>query len=193
MEPGEFPADATERLPAANGCFLRIERAEYVCQESAMGITRHPLLVGGKGLQGIGPDEALIERLQRSFDRATSGPISFADRFHARLAAQHPDLAAMFPANLEHQKQALTATLRLVVDNLRTPEAIAPVLRTIGVVHVRAGVRPEHYPPVVQVMVDALAEACGDTWSSELESDWLVCMQIIGRLMQEGGVGAGTP
>src|SRR5262245_42861742 len=126
-----------------------------------MKVTIHPLGALANAPQGIAADESLIRRLQESFRPLVDAKPSLADRFYSRLFAAQPQLRSLFPQDMASQKKKLLETLNLVVENLRTPQAIRPRLQKLGESHVGYGARPEHYPMVLNALVGAMAELAG--------------------------------
>src|SRR6187397_3219577 len=122
-----------------------------------MGVTKHPLFVDG-GPAEVPPDRALIRRLQASFARATAQDGVLADRFYARLFAEHPELRTMFPADMAMQKLKLFATLAEVVAHLQDPASSKVVLEELGRAHASFGAVDAHYPIVCDMLTKALAD-----------------------------------
>lgn len=151
-----------------------------------MRITRHPLLPPLAGLRNIPPDPAIIARLEGSFARVSARSPEFTDRFYTRLFLLHPGLRQFFPdepAALEALKGKLVATLAAVIGNLRSPESIRPRLHDLGRRHAALGVRRAHYPPVLRIMVDAIADVLADSWSPELAAEWTRALELVAAIM----------
>lgn len=131
-------------------------------------------------------DEALIKRLEDSFKMlAPRGP-ELMDRFYAHLFSKHPALRKMFPRDMSGQKNKLLAALVLVVQNLRNPEALQPVLIEMGGRHAGYGTEPEHYPIVRDTLVQVMADMAGDKWSARLTGDWTAALSVVAGIMMEG-------
>ena len=154
----------------------------YAVSES-MKVTVHPLSTAGALPKGVLADEALIGRLQNSFRSMTDRGTELADRFYTRLFSEHPEVRALFPANMANQKRKLLETLTLIVENLRSPGVTRPRIDLLGVSHVSYGARPEHYAWVQQALVLAMAETAGQEWSSELHADWQSAINLVAAAM----------
>jgi hemoglobin-like flavoprotein len=150
-----------------------------------MNVTIHPLSNLSAKPIGIPPDERLIRRLERSFRNWQQQDRELAERFYARLFAQHPQIRPMFPAEMTAQKRKLMDTLTLVFENLRSPQTVRDRLRTLGMAHVAYGTRSEHYPLVCESLVAAMAELSGSEWTLELHADWTCAMRLISDVMME--------
>lgn len=131
-------------------------------------------------------EEALIQRLEQSFNMlAPRGP-ELMDRFYAHLFSKHPAVRKMFPRDMSGQKNKLLAALVLVVQNLRKPETLQPVLIEMGGRHVGYGTEPEHYPIVRDTLVQVMADMAGEKWSAQLTADWTAALSVVAGIMMEG-------
>ena len=137
-------------------------------------------------------DQAMIERLEASFNLVAPRAQELADRFYARLFSENPGVRPMFPTNMANQKEKLVAALVLVVKNLRTPEKLGEPLREMGARHVGYGTKPEHYPIVRDTLVGVLAELAGDRWNDTLDKDWRSAIDVVSQIMLEGHHAAAT-
>lgn len=157
-----------------------------------MSITRHPLCAARslRRLADAPLDGQLIQRLQASFQSLGAPETGLAERFYARLFARHPALRAMFPADLARQQEKFRLMLQRVIEDISNPDATLAALEALGRHHAGLGVRPEHYPPVVEILLAALAEAAGPDWTSELAADWGETLALISAAMIEGARGA---
>src|SRR5262249_22871971 len=77
---------------------------------------------------------------------------------YERLFAEHPALRSLFPAEMTGQRRKLLGALRAVVDNLRRPEQIVPLLEDLGQRHAGYGVKPEHFDAVGAALLGAIGE-----------------------------------
>lgn len=134
-------------------------------------------------------DTRLAERLRTSLDALLARRGDLARVFYGQLFARYPSLRSMFPADMTMQEKKLLDTLGWVVGNLDRPAEIRPVVRQLGAKHAGYGARPEHYPIVRDMLVEAMREAAGDDWSSDLESDWLTAIDLLSRMMLAGQQG----
>jgi hemoglobin-like flavoprotein len=69
---------------------------------------------------------------------------------------------------------------------LRDLEAIVPKLRDLGARHVAYGAQPAHYPVVGQVLIAAMAEVAGPSWTTEYEQAWGEAFAVVAGAMLEG-------
>lgn len=150
-----------------------------------MKLTKHPLLLG-PGVPPMPIDPAVIERLERSFRLLATRAEDFSNRFYERLFTLHPTLRAMFPQDMTRQRQKLVESLAFVVAHLRNPDAERKHLTGLGERHVGYGARPEHYPIVCQLMLQAMAEAGAPDWTPELTAEWAAALRLVADAMQAG-------
>lgn len=141
-------------------------------------------------------EQAMIERLESSFNLlAPRGP-ELVDRFYAHLFSKHPALRPMFPSDMGEQKKKLLASLVLVIENIRKTEKLEQPLQDLGVRHVGFGTQAEHYPVVRDTLVSVMAEMAGEAWNDQLTQDWNGALDFVSSVMLEGAesaVPAGHP
>jgi hemoglobin-like flavoprotein len=157
-----------------------------VSRRESMGVTRHPLCSGDDGLRRFPCDAALAARLRASLAPLATRGDEAARRFYERLFRAHPELRALFPLELEAQREKLAATLWAVVDGLGAPQHVRAHLVRLGADHVRYGARAEHYPPVCELLLATLVEVAGPAWSPEIEADWRTVLALFAQAMLAG-------
>ena len=64
-------------------------------------------------------DNAVIERLEASFNLLAPRGEELVERFYANLFAKNPAVRPMFPSDMAEQKKKLLASIVLVIQNLR--------------------------------------------------------------------------
>lgn len=158
-----------------------------------MGITRHPLSANSAKLSRFPVDLALVARLEASHALMREKCGVLADRFYDRLFSARPDLRALFPADMSTQKQRVLTAIHFIVKNLREPEVVQDDLRKLGERHKAYGVRDEHYPPVCRALVEAMADACGPSWTAELQAEWSRAIELVAEAMRAGAARPGEP
>jgi len=131
-------------------------------------------------------EEALIQRLQKSFNLlAPRGP-ELVDRFYAHLFAKHPGLRELFPDDMSGQKKKLLASLVLVIQNLRNAERLRPALLDLGRRHAGYKAEPGHYPAVRDTLVQVMGEMASEQWNNQLTADWNAALNLVADIMLEG-------
>jgi hemoglobin-like flavoprotein len=94
---------------------------------------------------------------------------------------------------MAEQKKKLVQSLAFVVATVDRPEVLRPVLHELGAKHVGYGVRPEHYGPVGQTLLAALAQTAGEAWNGDLSLAWSEAYAAVAAMMQEGAARAAKP
>jgi hemoglobin-like flavoprotein len=128
-----------------------------------------------------------IDALEESFDAVAPRGRELVDIFYARLFAVAPAVEPLFAgADMRRQKSMLLAALGLVRNSLRNLDTLVPALRGLGARHVAYGARPEHYPIVGRVLIDAMAEVAGSAWRPEYEQAWAEAFGVLADAMIAG-------
>lgn len=96
----------------------------------------------------------------------------FGVAFYARLFAAHPELRAIFPANMESQRRALTAMLELIVKMLDMREKLVPLVRYLGERHQALNVKAEFYEPFGECLIGTLESFLQDDFTAETCRAW---------------------
>jgi hemoglobin-like flavoprotein len=123
--------------------------------------------------------ELNVALLESSFRALALRADELATRFYDRLFSEHPELRTLFPDDMTRQKESLIATLVVIVQSLRKPDALRQTVHDLAIRHIDYGVVPEQYPVVGTTLVATLAELSGDTWNHELEEAWTLAYAAI--------------
>ncbi len=142
--------------------------------------------------RGVASDAALIRLLDESFTSMAPNADAIAARFYDKLFAKHPPLRAMFPSDMAAQRKKLMDSLGMVIEGLRTPDAMQQRLRDLGARHTGYGARPEHYPIVCELILEAMHET-SQGWTPLIESEWRRALQLISSIMLSGALGPPKP
>lgn len=139
-----------------------------------------------KGLSSGAMDATETALVRDSFARlADMGDALVAD-FYRRLFTAVPQVRALFPADMRSQRQKLLGTLAAVVEALDRPERLTGIAGTLGRNHAVYGTREEHYAPVGEALIAALAHHLRERWTAETEAAWRKAYGALARLMIEG-------
>ena len=75
-----------------------------------------------------------VELLESSFKLVAPQGDALVTRFYERLFEKYPAVKPLFKnASIPEQKKKLLASLVLVIQNIRRPEKLTPVLQDMGV------------------------------------------------------------
>lgn len=151
---------------------------------------------GSRSAADGAPQALDVALLEASFDLVAAEGTDLISRFYDLLFERAPGVRGLFPADMSEQRRVLLATLRLLRRSLPDLPALLPTLRQLGARHVRYGARPEHYPVVAHVLVEAMAAAGGDRWPAGASEQWEIALGVVGEEMVAGASaaqsGAGT-
>ena len=125
-----------------------------------------------------------VETLESSFNLLAPRGEELVKLFYAELFKRAPQVEPMFDnTSPAEQQKKLLAALKLVVENVRKPEALAPVLSTMGGRHQEYGVLPEHYPLVSESLIFVMKKMAGDLWTDKIESAWSKALDVVSKVM----------
>ncbi|MCS6328133.1 MAG: PAS domain S-box protein [Nitrospira sp.] len=128
-----------------------------------------------------------IELLESSFKLVAPQGDALVTRFYERLFEKYPAVKPLFKnASISEQKKKLLASLVLVIQNLRHPEKLTPVLQDMGARHVRYGAKPAYYDAVGENLLAVLGEFAGEAWTPEVSQAWTDAYAAIKTIMLEG-------
>lgn len=131
-----------------------------------------------------GGDDASI--VAASLSRIQGDADELMDAFYDRLFARTPELRALFPASMIDQKMMLAAALRLVVDHLRNPAKLVPVLEDLGWRHARYGAKPEHLRLFGEALLETVRQFDRVEWNAAIGAAWKRAFAAIAEAMLRG-------
>jgi len=135
-----------------------------------------------------------VELLEESFEKIKPRAEEFAASFYEKLFTTHPELKPLFAkTDMEKQQKKLISALVLVVENLRSPEALGPVLNALGGRHIGYGVIPKYYRPVGEALLSAFEQYLQQDWTMEVKQAWIDAYAAITALMLKGAGVETTP
>jgi hemoglobin-like flavoprotein len=124
-----------------------------------------------------------LRLIQESYLQITPIADQVAARFYTRLFAQEPALRPLFKTDMDLQKVKLMTMLAFVVDNLLQLDELIPTIQALGQRHVEYGVAPEHYEPLGEALLWALAQSLGDAFTPEVRAAWQGVYTLLANTM----------
>ena len=94
---------------------------------------------------------------------------------------------------MKNQEKNLLNSLVLVVENLRNPEALSPVLKALGARHISYGAIPKYYKPVGEALLMTFEQYLLEDWTPEVKKAWLDAYRAISTLMLKGAGEESSP
>ena len=130
---------------------------------------------------------AQAELVESSFDKIKPHATEFSASFYHNLFGSSPKLRALFKeTDMKKQQQKLVSALVLLVESVRDPDRLVPVLRDLGAKHKGYGVIEKHYPAVGAALLQTLEQYLKDDWTKEVQQAWLSTFDAIAQIMLEG-------
>jgi len=135
----------------------------------------------------VSPLSLDVTTLETSFNLLAPRGEELVQRFYEELFQRAPQVKPMFANTTPAEQQnKLLAALKLVVENVRNPQALVPVLTSLGERHQGYGALPEHYPVVAESLIKVMKEMAGDVWTDTIESAWTQALNVIAKVMLDG-------
>lgn len=97
--------------------------------------------------------------------------VELTENFYNLMFTNNPEVRSLFDDDRQksgEQAKALASSLLAVAQNIDNLEKILPTVKKIGMSHVKANVKPEHYPIVGKNLLLAIKETLGNTATDEL-------------------------
>jgi hemoglobin-like flavoprotein len=109
----------------------------------------------------------------------------FVSAFYKRLFETHPEVKPLF-ANVDQARLEvkLLKALTLIVENLRQPGQLEPMLKALGRRHRQQyRVLAPHYAMLHDALLATLKEYAGPKWSAEVAAAWDEAIDGIAEIM----------
>jgi len=133
-----------------------------------------------------------LSLIRQSFDVLLENLEPNSTNFYEELFRQAPELRGMFRDDLGGQGMKFMSTLRVMVDNLNKPDALAARYADLGAQHRRLGVTAEMFVPMCEALIITFREVLGDQFPDETEAAWRTAYFDLTRaLIETGGIPRG--
>lgn len=138
----------------------------------------------GKIPPGLPPSD--ISRIQRSFRVVGTQGEKMASRFYDLLFERIPELRSLFPANhISQQPARFLKGLSTLILHLEHPQALRADLVQLGERHQGYGSEIQHYPPVVDTLLQVLTEFGGEVMNGKTYEAWANFLHLVRAIMLE--------
>ncbi|KAF3883818.1 MULTISPECIES: globin domain-containing protein [Nostocales] len=125
-----------------------------------------------------------VEILEQSFEKVKPHADEFVASFYNNLFQAHPEVKPLFAnTDMANQQKKLLSSLVLVVENLRSPEALGSVLNSLGSRHISYGAIPNYYGLVGEALLLTFEQYLAEDWTPEVKQAWLDAFTAITALM----------
>jgi uncharacterized protein YjbI with pentapeptide repeats/hemoglobin-like flavoprotein len=147
-----------------------------------------------KQISELESSELAVEVLVSSFEKVKPHADKFAASFYENLFEIHPEVKPLFgTADMKNQQKKLLNSLVLVLENLRNPEALEPVLKALGGRHIGYGVTAKYYRPVGEALLMTFEQYLQADWTPDVKKAWLNAYRAITALMLKGAKEESSP
>jgi hemoglobin-like flavoprotein len=144
--------------------------------------TRWEALDPNHGEETVAPET--IRLVRSTFAQVQPVADLAAGLFYDRLLALDPSLCRLFAADLERQKRALMATLRLAVEHLDRLDELVPIVEQLGRRHAGYGVQAAHYAAFGNALLWTLEQGLGPAFTPAVRSAWSTVYDLLATTMQ---------
>lgn len=127
-----------------------------------------------------------LHQLRKSFARVEAQGHVGALIFYQKLFALAPAVRPLFSTDIEVQSRKLTRMLTELLSLAEKPSELRSVLHALGARHVDYGALPEHYPIVVETLIEMLASVLGNDFTPALRAKWKGLLDHVSAIMLEG-------
>ena len=126
-----------------------------------------------------------IQLVRNSFALVQPIATQAASLFYGHLFTADPSLRALFRGDMAQQGDRLMSMIGGAVRLLDKPDALMPVLRSLGARHVGYGVVDAHYATVGGALLLTLEQGLGEAFTTEVRAAWTEVYGLISRTMIE--------
>ena len=127
-----------------------------------------------------------IQLVQQSFQKVAPVAELAAAMFYARLFDLDPKRRLLFKSDIKRQGMTLMTMLSSAVRALDDPEALVPVLKSLGRRHAVYGVTDGDYETVAEALLWTLESALGADFDAPTREAWTAVYSLIASAMQMG-------
>jgi len=124
--------------------------------------------------------------VKQSFERLRPISMVAAEIFYNRLFEIDPSLRGMFKGDMQRQGAMLMSMIDAAVRGLDNPNALVPMLKSLGARHSGYGVQDTHYATVGNALLHTLEVGLGEDFIPDVRDAWLKVYGLIATTMLEG-------
>lgn len=135
-----------------------------------------------------------VQLLKKSFRQLDAQ--AYSDYFYDTLFARHPEVRALFPADISELKTKLMSVFELVIFSFEEKQngqyalqdALIVPLRHLGKTHEEKGVLPAHYSIANGLILETLAHIVGTRHTDEVKQAWQLALAHLTSAMLNDSV-----
>jgi len=134
---------------------------------------------------GVHMNRQQIDLVRHSFALVQPIATQAATLFYGHLFEADSTLRHLFRSDMAQQGDRLMTMIGAAVGLLDRPDALIPVLQTLGERHGGYGVVDAHYATVGDALLLTLEQGLGDVFTSETRAAWTEMYGMVSRTMIE--------
>ena len=125
-----------------------------------------------------------VSLVRSSFAKVAPIADSAAKLFYSRLFELDPTLRPLFKSDLETQGNKLMTMIGGAVNLLDQPEALIPVVQSLGRRHVGYGVENHQYETVGAALLWTLEKGLGADFTVDVKQAWAATYEVLSNTMK---------
>ena len=128
-----------------------------------------------------GTSEMVLQRYAKTLYAANK---EFGDIFFDRLFETAPETRALFKNDIEETKQKFGNMLTLLTRSMNRLHDTLNTMQELGVTHMKAGVKIEHYQPFMAALLWTLRQRLGEEdFNEHVAKAWVAVLSRIAGIM----------
>lgn len=125
-----------------------------------------------------------VTLLEQTFSALEPQGEHIVAKFYDELFSRYPNVKPLFEHTTPQEQQTkLLSALKLVIKNLRNPQALNDTLQQLGKRHKGYGADAGMYKAVCNTLLDVLRDTAGSQWTEEVQQAWSEALQSISSTM----------
>ena len=126
-----------------------------------------------------------VTLVRSSFSQLAPIAPQAAALFYGNLFEADPSLRQLFKGDMAQQGERLMTMIGSAVRMLDRPDALMPVLRSLGARHGGYGVVPAHYDTVGAALLWTLRMGLGKGFTPEMKEAWATVYGLLATTMRD--------
>jgi len=116
---------------------------------------------------------AQVELIRTSFDLLKPDAEAASETFYRNLFAIAPEVRPLFRGDMAAQGMRFMRTLGLIIQEIDKPAKLEPYLHDLARGHAAYGVKPEHFRPMGQALVETMQQTLGARFPAGADTAWI--------------------
>lgn len=104
-------------------------------------------------------------------------------RMYEIMFSNYPDVKELFKNAPNNQNQILARSIVAYAENIDNLGALGDAVEKIAKHHVEVGIKPEHYPWVIESLLQAIADVLGEAATSEVKDAWFAAYWVLANIL----------